>query len=108
MASYPITYFMANRRGKVEVVTDFFLLGSRVTVDGDCSRVIRRRLLLARKALTDLDKELKSRDITLLTEVCIFNTAVFHWSHAVVNGTVKKVWGTKESMPLNCGAGGDC
>ena len=91
----------------MEVVTYFLLLGSKVTVDGDCSHVIRRRLLLARKALTNLDRELKSRDITLLTEVCIFNTAVFHWSHAVVNCTVKKVWGTKELMPLNCGAGED-
>ena len=92
----------------MEVVTDFLFLGFKITVVGNCSHEIRSPLLLGRKAMTNLDSVLKSRDITLLTEVCIFDTAVFHWSHAVVNGTVKKVWGTKESMPLNCGAGEDC
>ena len=53
----------------MKVVTDFLFLGSRITVDGDCSHEIRRRLLLGRKVMTNLDSVLKSRDITLPTEV---------------------------------------
>ena len=68
---------MANRRGKVEVVTDFLFLGSKITADGDCSHEIRRRLLLGRKAMTNLDSVLKSRDITLPTKVCIIKAMVF-------------------------------
>ena len=55
---------MTNRREKGEVVTDFLFLGSKITADGDCSHEIRRRLLLGRKAMTNLDSVLKSRDIT--------------------------------------------
>ena len=58
---------MANRE-KVEVVTDFLFLGSKITVDGDCSHEIRRRWLLGRKAMPNLDSVLKSRDITLSTK----------------------------------------
>ena len=54
---------------KVEAVTDFLFLGSKITLDGDCSHEIRRRLLLGRKVMTNLDRVLKSRDITLLTKV---------------------------------------
>ena len=61
----------------VETVTDFIFLGSKVTADGDCSHEIKRCLLLERKAMTDLDRVLKSRDITLLTEVCIVKALVF-------------------------------
>ena len=68
---------MANRWGKVETVTDFIFLGSKITVDGDCSYEIKRRLLLGRKAMTALDSVLKSRDITLLTEVRIIKAMVF-------------------------------
>ena len=68
---------MANRRGKVEVVTDFLFLGSKITVDGDCSHEIRRRLPLGRKAVTNLDSVSKSRDITLLTKVHIVKCMVF-------------------------------
>ena len=68
---------MANRRGKVEVMTDFLFLGSKTTVDGDCHHKIRRQLLLGRKAMTNLDYVLKSRDITLLTKVCIAKLMVF-------------------------------
>ena len=68
---------MANRRGKVEVVTDFLFLGSKITVDGDCSHEIRRHLLLGRKAMTNLDSVLKSRDVTLLTNVHIVKAMVF-------------------------------
>ena len=62
---------MANRKGKVERVTDFLFLGSQITVDGDCSHEIGRQLLLGRKVMANLDSVLKSRDVTLLTKVCI-------------------------------------
>ena len=61
----------------VEVVTDFLILGSKITADDDCSHEIRRRLLLGQKAMTNIDHVLKSRDITLPTEVCIVKAAVF-------------------------------
>ena len=57
------------KRGKVETVTDFIFLGSKITVDGDCSHEIKRHLLLGRKTMTNLDSVLKSRDITLPTKV---------------------------------------
>ena len=63
--------------GKVEVVTDFLCLGSKISVDGDYSLENRRRLLLGRKAMTNLDSILKSRDITLLTKVHIIKGMVF-------------------------------
>ena len=68
---------MANRRKKVEVVTDLLFLGSKTTVDGDCSHEIRRQLLLNRKVMTDPDTVLKTRDITLLTKVCIVEVMAF-------------------------------
>ena len=68
---------MASRRETVEAVTDFIFLGSKVTVYGDCSHEIKRHLLLGRKAMTNLDKILKSRDITLLTKPCIVKATVF-------------------------------
>ena len=68
---------MANRRGKLETATDFIFLASKITVEGDCSHEIKRCLLLGRKAITNLDSVLKSRDITLLTEVHIVKTMVF-------------------------------
>ena len=67
VASRPITAWQIEG-AKVEVVTDFLFLGSKITVDGDCSHEIRRRLLLSRKAMTNLDSVLKSRDVTLLTK----------------------------------------
>ena len=70
-------YFMANRRGKSEAVTNFIFLGSKITVDSDSSHEIQRHLLLGRKAVTYLDSILKSRDITLLTNVRIVKTMVF-------------------------------
>ena len=60
----------------VETVTDFIFLVSKITADGDCSHEIKRRLLLGRKVMTNLDSVLKSRDITLLTKVCIVKTMV--------------------------------
>ena len=68
---------MANRWGKSGAVTDLIFLVSKITVDGNCSHEIRRRLLLGRKAMTNLDSMLKSRDITLLTKVCIVKAMVF-------------------------------
>ena len=69
-------HFKANRCGK-NGNWDFILGGSRITADGDCSHVIKRRLLLRRKAMTNLDSILKSRDITLLTKVCLIKAMVF-------------------------------
>ena len=68
---------MANRREKVEAVTDFIFLGSKITVDGNCSHEIKRCLPLGRKAMTKLDNVLKSGDITLLTKVHVVKAIVF-------------------------------
>ena len=62
---------------KVEVVTDFLFLGSKITVDSDCSHEIRRQLLLNRKVMTDPDTVLKTRDFTLLTKVCMIKAILF-------------------------------
>ena len=70
-------HFMANRWEKMETVSDFILLGSKINADGDCSQEIKRRLLLGRKAMINLDSILKSRDIALLTKVCIVKAMVF-------------------------------
>ena len=64
----------------MEAVTEFIFLDSKITVDGDCSHEIRRLLLLGRKIVTNLDSILKSRDITLLTKVCLDKAMVFQWS----------------------------
>ena len=61
----------------METVTDFIFLDSKITADGDCSHEIKRRLLLGRKAMTNLDSILKSRDITLLTKACLVKAMVF-------------------------------
>ena len=76
---------------KVEIVTDFLFLGSKITVDGDCSHEIRRQLLLGRKAMTNLDRVLKSRDITLPTKVNIVKAMVFPVvTYSCESWTVKK------------------
>ena len=67
---------MGNRE-TVETVSDFIFLGSKITADGDCSHEIKRRLLLGRKVMTNLDSIFKSRDITLLTMVCLVKAMVF-------------------------------
>ena len=76
MVSGPITSWQIDGQ-KVETVTDFIFLGSKITSDGDCSHEIKRRLLLGRKAMTNLDSILKSRDITLPTKVCLVKAVVF-------------------------------
>ena len=68
---------MGNRWGTVETVSDFILGGSKITADGDCSHEIKRFLLLGRKAMTNLDSILKSRDITLPTKVHLVKAMVF-------------------------------
>ena len=75
-APSPITAWQIEGE-KVEVVTDFLFLGSKITVDGDCRHKIRRRLLPGRKVMTNLDSVLKNRDITLPTNVCLVNAMVF-------------------------------
>ena len=76
MASGPITSLEIDGE-TVETVSDFILGGSQITADGDCSHEIKRRLLLLRKVMTNLDSILKSRDITLLTKVCLVKAMVF-------------------------------
>ena len=76
MASGPITSWEIDGE-TVETVSDFIFLGSKITEDGDYSHEIRRHLLLGRKAMTNLDSILKSRDITLLTKVCLVKAMVF-------------------------------
>ena len=74
MASGPIT---SRQIDEETVVSDFIFLGSKITADGDCSHEIKRRLLLGRKVLTNLDSIFKSRDITLSTKVCLVKAMVF-------------------------------
>ena len=76
MVSGPITSWQIDGE-KMETVIDFIFLGSEITADGDCSHEIKRRLILGRKAMTNLDSILKSRDITLLTKVCLVKAMVF-------------------------------
>ena len=76
MASGPITSWEIDGE-TVETVSDFIFMGSRITVDGDCSHEIKRRLLLGRKVMTNLDSILESRDITLSTNVRLVKAVVF-------------------------------
>ena len=76
MASGPITSWQIDGK-TVETVADFIFLGSKMTADGDCSHEIKRRLLLGRKVMTNLDSILKSRDITLPTKVHLVKATVF-------------------------------
>ena len=76
MASGPITSWQINAE-TMETVTDFIFLDSKITADGDCSHEIKRRLLLVRKVMTNLDSILKSRDITLPTKVHLVKAMVF-------------------------------
>ena len=104
MASSPITSWQIER-GKVETVTDFVFLGSRITVDGDCSHKIKRCLLLGRKAMTNLDSV--CRDITLPIKYPIVKAMVFPVvMYECESWTIGKA-DIKEFMLLNCRVGGD-
>ena len=90
MASGPITSWQIDRE-KVETMTGFLFLGSKITVDSDCSHKIKRCLLLERKAMTNLDSILKSRDITLPTKVHLVKAMVFPVvMHRCESWTIKK------------------
>ena len=106
MASGPITSFEIDGE-TVETVSDFIFGVSKITADGDCSLEIKRRLLLGRKFMSNLDSTLKSRDITLATKVHFVRTMVFPVvMYACESWTIKKM-SAKELMLLNCGVGED-
>ena len=107
MASVPITSWQIDGQ-TMETVRDFIFLGSKITAGGDCSHEIKRRLLFGRKAMTSLESVLKSRDITLPTNVCLVKAMVF----PVVMYECERVGpqrklSTEELMLLNCGVGED-
>ena len=90
----------------METVSDFIFLGSKITADGDCSQEIKRRLLLGRKVMTNLDSIFKSRDITLPTKVRLVKAMVFPvFMYGCESWTVKL--STEKLMLLNCGVGED-
>ena len=100
-------HFKANRWEKMETVTDLIFSGFKITVDDDCSLEIKRCLLLERKAMTNLYNVLKSRDITLLTKVCIIKAMVFPIvMYGCESWTIKKAE-HEELMLSNCGTGED-
>ena len=103
MISDPFTSWQIEG-GKVEVVTDFLFLGSKITVGDDCSYEIRRQLLLGTKAMTKLDNVLKSRDITLLTKFHIIKAMVFPLvTYDCESWTVQKVEHQRiDSFELGC------
>ena len=91
----------------METVADFILLGLKITADSDCSHEIKRRLLLGRKVMTNLDSILKSRDITLPTKVRLVKAMVFPVVMYGCEGWTIKKAEHQELMLLNCGAGED-
>ena len=93
--------------GKLETLRNFIFLVSKITADGDCSHEIKRHLLLGRKAMTNLDSIVKSRDITLPTKVCLVKAMVFPVvMYGCESWTVKKAE-CQKLMLLNCGVGED-
>ena len=106
MASGSITLWQTEGE-KVEAVTDFIFLGSKITADGDCSHEIKRCLLLERKAMTNLDSVLKGRDITFPTKACLVKATVFPVvMYGCESWTIKKAE-HRRMMLLNCGVGED-
>ena len=96
MASGPIILWQIDGE-TMETVRDFIFLGSKITVDGDCSHEIKRCLLLGRKAMTNLDSILKNRDVTLPTKVCLVKDMVFPVvMYGCESWTVKKSWAPKK------------
>ena len=104
MASSPITSWQIDGE-TMETVTDFIFLGSEITADSDCSHEIKRHLPLGRKAMTNLDSILKSRDIILLTKVCIVKVVVFPVVMYGCESWAMKRLSAKELMLLNYDAG---
>ena len=95
--------FMANRRGKSGSLTNFLFFSSKITADGDCSDELKRRLLLRRKAVMDLDSVLKSRDITLLTKVLIDKAMIFPVvMYGCENWTIKAECQRTDAFKLWC------
>ena len=91
----------------METVSDFILVGSKITADGDCSHEIQRHLVLGRKVMTNLDSLLKSRDITLPTKVCLVKAVVFPVvMYGCESWTIKKAE-CRRIDALNCGVGED-
>ena len=88
-------------------MTDFIILGSKITADGDCSLEIKRCLLLGRKVMTNLDNILKSREIMLPTNVCLVKAMVFPVVMYGCESWTEKKAERKELMLLNCGVGED-
>ena len=106
MASGPITLWQIDGE-TMGTVTDFIFLGSKITADGDCSHEIKRRLLLGRKVMTNLDSITKSRDITLPTKAHLVRAMVFPVvMYGCESWTIKKAE-HRELMLLNCGVGED-
>ena len=98
---------MRNNGETVETVSDFILGGSKITADADCSHEIKRRLLLERQVMSNLDSIFKSRDITLPTKVRLVKAMVFPVvTYGCEIWTVKRL-SSKELMLLNCGVGED-
>ena len=87
----------------METVVDFILGGSKITADGDCSHEIKRRLLLGRKVMTNLDSILKSRDIPLSTKVCLVKAMVFPVVMYGFESWTKRKLSAEELVLLNCG-----
>ena len=106
MTSSPITSWQIDGE-TMETFTDFLFLGSRITADSDCSHEIKKYLLLGRKAVSFLDSILKSKDITLLTQVCLVSAMVFPVVMCRCESWTIKKAEQEEQMPLNCGAGED-
>ena len=106
MASGPITSWQIDGKA-VEIVTDFIILGSKITADGDCSQEIKRCLLLGRKVMTNRDSILKIRDMTLPTKICLVKAMVFPVSMYVCESWTRKKLRTEQLMLLNCGVGED-
>ena len=106
MASGPITSWQIDGK-TVKTVADFIFLGSKMTADGDCSHEIKRRLLLGRKVMTNLDSILKSRDINLSTKVCLDKAMVFPVVMCGRESWTKRKLSTEELMLLNCGVAED-
>ena len=107
MASSPITSWQIDGK-TMETIKYFILGGSKITMDSDCSHENKRHLLLGRKAMTNLDSILKSRDNTLSTQVCLVKAMVFSVvMYRCESWTIKRL-STKELMPSNYGAGKVC